>query len=364
MVYLVETPGKTGVLSDKVRPTASGSAPSRRRSRSTSRWPARRPPARRSTCASRCSRSSAGRRRASASSRAPSGTCRCGSRPRRRPARRSRSRRRSRREGLRGSSRRTDDIAEWAKPTGIPGVDIGGFRPTRDEFGSSSSASLPSVEGRWRRRRAAGGRSAGRRRGPGLPGRSGARGTRGPGASVASSAPSSASRWRTRARRASSMSRARSLATRASCERAKIASAVSRPGGNGRSSRASSQRSAASLRTAVLARPVERHPAPSRPRHQSAVAFGIGGRSLTSTEPSDSLISGESRSRLAAHRHISASSWGSGLGRPDFLAGLAALGREQERGEPAVDLVVVRPGPARPRPAARGPTTRPSTGRP
>ena len=41
--------------------------------------------------------------------------------------------------------------------------------------------------------------------------------------------------------------------------------------------------------------------------------------------PSGSLISGAVRSRLAAHRHISASSWASGLGRPAFLAGLVPL---------------------------------------
>ena len=57
--------------------------------------------------------------------------------------------------------------------------------------------------------------------------------------------------------------------------------------------------------------------------------------------PSPSLTSGASRSRLAAQRHISASSCGSGLGRPAFLDGTGSLGRQEKRGEPAVDLVVM-----------------------
>ena len=63
-------------------------------------------------------------------------------------------------------------------------------------------------------------------------------------------------------------SRARSPETRASCDRAKIASLVSRPGAYGRSSRTSIQRSTASRRTTVLARPYSGTRAPSRPRHQ------------------------------------------------------------------------------------------------
>ena len=97
--------------------------------------------------------------------------------------------------------------------------------------------------------------------------------TRGRGGCTPSSAPSSASRSRTRARRSSSMSRARSFATRASCERAKTASAVSRPGGYWRVSSDSSQRSAASLRTAVLAEAVEGHA-----RAEAADAPERGGR--------------------------------------------------------------------------------------
>ena len=39
----------------------------------------------------------------------------------------------------------------------------------------------------------------------------------------------------------------------------------------------------------------------------------------------DSLIAGVNCSSAAAHRHISASSCGSGLGRPAFLDGLVPL---------------------------------------
>ena len=97
-------------------------------------------------------------------------------------------------------------------------------------------------------------------------------------------------------------------------------------------------------------------------RGRESAGFGRA-RSLTSASPSESLSSGASRSRLAAHRHISASSCGSGLGRPAFFAApppwpAAGTGRAGDRSRRDAAATARRP------PAARGSTTRPSTARP
>ena len=73
----------------------------------------------------------------------------------------------------------------------------------------------------------------------------------------------------------------------------------------------------------------------------------IGGQSLIRTEPSGSLISWPEALEVAAHRHISANSWASGLGRLTSWPGSSPFGGRQEGGEPSMDLVVVgtsRPG--------------------
>ncbi len=125
------------------------------------------------------------------------------------------------------------------------------------------------------------------------------------------------------ARESSRASPARGRRSSASWESAKIASLVSRPGTNWRLSSTSSHRSTASRRTTVLARPYRGTRAPRRPRHQSAWPGGDGrDSSLVKGPPSPSLTSEVSRSRLATQRHISATSCGSGLGRPAFLDGL------------------------------------------
>ena len=229
MAYLVETPGKTGLLADRCGPTASGSS-RRTRSRSRSRWP--RPPRRRHDrpAASRCS--------AFVCSEASS-VCMIKSFVWNVPVILGRkSGRTDRPDGRSPSARVTEtrsDPTATVAPRGPTSAVIARRRTSR-RIGAQADRQ-------------------GVAQGLAFLGGLAARGTRAPAAGSISSAPSSASRARTRDTQSSSRSRARSPETRASCERAKIASAVSRPGGTGDRAGRSCQRSAASLRTTVFAGP-------------------------------------------------------------------------------------------------------------
>ena len=101
----------------------------------------------------------------------------------------------------------------------------------------------------------------------------------------------------------SSRSRVRSPETRASCERAKLASRDSRPGACERFKRTSIHRSADSRGTTVFAGANKGTRTPSLPKHQSAYAGEFGRESsLINVSPNDCLIDGGSRSKLAAKR--------------------------------------------------------------